>query len=68
MLTFNMDLGQIIISFLLAISTFFGKRTLEGISQRLDKHDDMLIELSGNVHQISGLLGSGNAVGRNKNV
>ena len=54
MFTFSVDLGQVIISFLIGISGYFVKRTLDKLEGRLDKHDELILDL---VSKVSILIG-----------
>jgi hypothetical protein len=62
MITTNIDLGQIIISSLLAIIGWFVVRTINQFSKRLDRHDDMLFNL---VQDVQFLIGQ-SYLGRRK--
>lgn len=56
MLNFTIDLGQIILITLVAIIGYFVQRTLESFEARLDKHDDILLKLVGDVQRLIGTV------------
>ena len=58
MFTLNVDLGQIIISALIGIIGWFIKRTIDSFGKRLDKHDEILIGLVGDVQRLIGQVGA----------
>jgi hypothetical protein len=58
MITAHIDIGQVVISGLLVSVTIIGwfiKRELSSFCGRLNKHDDILISLTGNVQRLTGL-------------
>ena len=54
MFTLNVDLGQIIIASLIGMVGYFVKRTIDGVTIRIDKHDSILIDLIRSVAAITG--------------
>ena len=53
----SMDAGQIVISiflFLLTIVSYFIKKEIMTFGKRIDKHDDMLLDLTGSVKLLLG--------------
>lgn len=54
----TIDLGQIIISVLIAIVGYFVKRTIEKIESRVDEHEVILFKMHGDVKEIKGILGT----------
>lgn len=54
MLTFHVDLGQIIIASLIAIVGWMVKKMLSSFEKRLDKHDETLIGLVKDVGKLIG--------------
>lgn len=59
MLSFNVDLGQIIIGILITILSYFVRSTLTRVETRLDRHDVFLSDLSGAVNRLTGMIGRG---------
>ena len=55
MFTFNVDLGQLIISSLVGIVGWFSVRTLSRVETRLDRHDEQISEI---LEQLSFIIGS----------
>ncbi len=60
----NVDLGQIIISALIAIIGWLIKRTIDKFESRIDSHDKMLYEMNGNLKQVMGILGTRSTDGK----
>lgn len=58
MFTLNVDLGQIILSVLIGIIGWFMKRTIDSLGKRLDRHDEILIGLVGDVQRLIGQVGA----------
>jgi hypothetical protein len=58
-LTFELkfDFGQIILGSLIAIIGYLIKRQINEFSDRLDKHDEMIRGLFGDVQYIVGVIG-----------
>lgn len=54
----TIDLGQIIISGLIAAVGWFVKRTIEKIESRVDSHEGLLFKMHGDVKEIKGILGT----------
>lgn len=54
MFTATIDLGQIIIVTCLAVIGFFVKWELARIMIRIDRHDDLLYQLTGEVRELLG--------------
>lgn len=54
MFTATIDLGQIIIASCMAVIGFFIKWELARITARIDKHDDLLYQLTGEVRELLG--------------
>ena len=59
MITSQVDLGQIILGFIMTTMGWLIKRELSGIHDRLDKHDEVIMEL---VRDVSILIGRGGEV------
>lgn len=54
--TANFDLGQAIIAILISIVGYFVKKTIDKFDGRLDKHEDILFKMSGDVQLLKGML------------
>ena len=57
MIQWQIDIGQIIISFLLlllAMVAWFIKREIDSFGRRLDNHDNILLKLVGDVQRLIG--------------
>lgn len=54
MFTFNVDLGQLIIVSLIGIVGWFVNRTIQGIEKKLERHDQILGDLTGEVQFLLG--------------
>jgi hypothetical protein len=54
MISFNVDLGQIIIGSLICIVGYFLKREINTFANRLDNHDKSIIKLVGDVQRLIG--------------
>lgn len=54
MFTSTVDLGQILLGCLLGIIGYFIKRELSMIHKRLDKHDNIILNLFGSVNRLIG--------------
>lgn len=57
MFTAHIDLGQLIISFLIGTVAWFIKRTIDKMDKRIDKHEDVLFNMNGNIQLIMGQMG-----------
>ena len=57
MFTFHVDLGQVIISILIAIVGWFVKRTIDRFDKRIDNHENVLFNMNGDLQLIVGQLG-----------
>ena len=57
MITTNVDLGQIILGTLIALVGFLIKNELSRINDRLDAHDERILDLIRTVARIDGLAG-----------
>lgn len=57
MFSFNIDLGQIIIAGLIGIVGYFFKRTIDEFKTRIDKHEDILFKMNGDLQLLVGNLG-----------
>lgn len=51
---FQVDLGQIIIATLIAVVGFFIRKEITTIARRIDRHEDILFRLGGNVQRLIG--------------
>ncbi len=56
MFTPNVDLGQILLGVLIAIIGWFIKREIVTLSNRLDKHDDILLNLVSELGEVKGIV------------
>ena len=54
MFTAHIDLGQVILAFLIAIIGYFVRRTLNEFGSRLDRHDTILLNLVRDVGMLVG--------------
>lgn len=54
MFTAHIDLGQILIASLIGIIGFFVKKTIDDISAKLQRHEDILFRLTGEMQRIIG--------------
>jgi hypothetical protein len=52
--TFNLDLGQVIISTLIVIVGWFVRREITQVGVRLDRHETTIAELVGKVQNVIG--------------
>lgn len=52
----QLDLGQIIISVLIAIVGFFVKKTISDFGTRIDKHETILFKMAQDIQYIIGYL------------
>ena len=50
----SIDLGQLIVAVLIAIVGYFLKKTIDTLSTRLDRHDNILFKLAGDVQRLIG--------------
>ena len=57
MLTLHVDLGQIIIGALIALVGFLLKREVNSIGSRLDKHEQVLFAVNGDLSKAIGQIG-----------
>ena len=53
--TFHIDFGQIVISTFIAVIGYLLINLISGFRERLDKHDQLLIGLVGDVQRLIGL-------------
>ena len=57
MFTFHIDLGQIIIAGLIAIVAWFVKRLVIRTEKRIDRIEDVIFSLNGDMQTVIGHLG-----------
>lgn len=57
MFTAHIDLGQIITGILIGIVGFFVKKTIDNFERRIDKHEDILFRMNGDLQAIIGHMG-----------
>lgn len=57
MFSFNIDLGQLLISGLIAVVGWFVKRTIDKLERRMDRGEDAIFNLHGDMQTIMGHLG-----------
>lgn len=56
MFTWNIDLGQILITCSIGIVGYLIKHILDHIMHTLDRHEDIIFKLSGKVEKLFGIL------------
>lgn len=56
MFTSNIDLGQIILTCIIAIIGWFIKREITTLANRLDKHDNILFKMVADIHEVKGIV------------
>ena len=56
MFTLHIDLGQVIISFLIGSVGWFVKRTIDRLEKRLDHHDEIILDTVAKLNQVLGQL------------
>lgn len=54
MFTFHVDLGQVILAGMIGIIGYLVKRMVDQFGMRLDKHEDILFTLSGQIQKVIG--------------
>lgn len=54
MFTFHVDLGQLILAGMIGIIGYLVKRMIDQFGSRLDKHEDILFTLSGQIQKVIG--------------
>lgn len=57
MFTLNVDLGQVLLGTLIAIIGYFVKRNVDQFEKRIDKHEEILFTMNGDLQIIVGQLG-----------
>ena len=63
MITSQIDLGQIILGFIMTTMGWLIKRELSGIHDRLDKHDEVIMDL---VREVAILIGRAHGDGSHR--
>jgi hypothetical protein len=56
MFTAQIDLGQVLLSLLIGVVGWFVKRTIDKFEVRLDKHENILFGVNGDIQAIIGKL------------
>jgi len=54
MFTLHIDLGQVLLGGMIGIVGYFVKRMIDSFGSRLDKHENILFELSGQIQKVIG--------------
>lgn len=57
MFTLNVDLGQLITTGMIGIVGYFVKRTIDKFEIRLDRHEEVIFKINGDIQAIIGSLG-----------
>lgn len=64
----SVDLGQVIISGCIGIIGYFVKRTIESFGKRLDRHEDILFNMSQDLQRVIGQVSLGPYTGPNRRI